>query len=241
MLFDHFGPQIYGPAEAKGVPAHPHRGFETVTYMLSGEMEHQDSRGGHGKLDAGAVQWMTAGSGLVHSEMPSERFLREGGTLQGFQIWVNLPRRDKMIAPHYQEFPGSGIPVASTADGKVTVKVIAGEALGQKARIETRTPVLLQHWTLQPGASVSQPVPRSYNALAYVISGDGEGDTITYAKDGDEVLLTNPASSGVLELLLIGGEPLKEPVARWGPFVMNSETEIAQALRDYRSGAMGTL
>src|SRR5262245_43925759 len=162
LLLDEMGPADYAPGEAVGAPDHPHRGFETVTYVLEGEMEHEDSAGHRGALRPGDVQWMTAGRGIVHSEMPSRRILQEGGRVHGFQLWVNLPARDKLMQPRYQEVPGSGIPEGQSADGKARVKVVAGEALGVRAVIDTRTPILYQDWTLEPGAAVEQPVPASY-------------------------------------------------------------------------------
>jgi redox-sensitive bicupin YhaK (pirin superfamily) len=240
------------PGAAKGAPDHPHRGFETVTYILSGQMEHKDSQGHAGQLSAGDVQWMTAGAGVIHSEMPSAEFQRTGGTLHGFQLWVNLPQRNKLMQPRYQEIPAARIPVARTEDGLVTVRVIAGAALGARAVIETVTPIIYLHFTLQPGGRVLQSVPQGYNAFAYVIDGagtfgaDGEraarGQMVMFAADGDEVLIANPADAGApLELLLIAGVPLNEPVARYGPFVMNTEGEIRQAIEDYRQGRMGAI
>ena len=155
LLLDEIGPKDLGPSEAKGAPDHPHRGFETVTYMLEGQFEHKDSRGNAGKIGPGDVQWMTAGAGVVHSEMPEKNLAQKGGRLHGFQLWVNLPRKDKMISPRYQDIPSSKIPLSKSADSLVTVKVIAGEALGIKAIIETRTPIMYLHFTLQPGASVT--------------------------------------------------------------------------------------
>src|SRR4051812_24737925 len=163
LLLDHMGPMDLGPGQAKGAPDHPHRGFETVTYMLSGRMEHKDSRGNAGKLNPGDVQWMTAGAGGVHSAMPEREFARAGGRMHGFQIWVNLPTRDKMMKPRYQEIPADQIPVAQTEDGLVSVRVIAGESLGAHARIETRTPIIYLHFTLKPGGKISQPLPAGYN------------------------------------------------------------------------------
>src|SRR5436853_4608580 len=142
LLLDEMGPLELAPGEAKGAPDHPHRGFETVTYLLAGDMEHKDSRGHAGRLRAGDVQWMTAGAGVVHSEMPSREFMRAGGRMHGFQLWVNLPQRDKMMNPRYQEISNAQIPQATSLDGLVTVRVIAGEAMGQKAVIETRTPII---------------------------------------------------------------------------------------------------
>src|ERR1700736_49626 len=162
LLLDEMGPVDYAPGEAKGAPDHPHRGFETVTYMIAGKMEHRDSHGNDGQLGPGDVQWMTAGAGVVHSEMPAADFERQGGRMHGFQLWVNLPQRDKMIRPHYQEIPAAKIPVAASADGKVSVRVIAGEAMGVKAVINTRTPIIYLHWTIKPGGRIVQPVPAEY-------------------------------------------------------------------------------
>jgi redox-sensitive bicupin YhaK (pirin superfamily) len=220
--------------------------------MLSGEMEHKDSQGHAGKLSAGDVQWMTAGAGVIHSEMPSAEFQRTGGRLHGFQLWVNLPQQNKMMTPRYQEIPAASIPVARTKDGLVSVRVIAGESLGARAVIETVTPIMYLHFTLQPGGSVSQPVPQGYNAFAYVVDGEGlfgaeverarDGQMVMFAADGDEVMIENPANAGApLDVLLIAGIPLNEPVARYGPFVMNTEGEIRQAIEDYRQGRMGAI
>src|ERR687896_545854 len=148
LLLDEFGPLELAPGKVGGVPAHPHRGFETVTYMLDGRFEHKDSQGHSGKLNPGDVQWMTAGSGIVHSEMPEKEFAHKGGRLHGFQLWVNLPKRDKMMEPHYQDIPAAKIPIARSADGYVTVKVIAGEAFGAHSVIDTRTPIMYLHFTL---------------------------------------------------------------------------------------------
>jgi len=252
LLLDEMGPVTVGPNQAKGAPDHPHRGFETVTYMLSGEMEHKDSHGHAGKLTPGDVQWMTAGAGVIHSEMPSQKFQRSGGKLHGFQLWVNLPRTNKMMRPRYQEIPAAKIPSASTEDGLVSVRVIAGEALGARAVIETVTPIMYLHFTIAPGGELSQPAPRGYNAFAYVVSGAGlfgadeelgrKQQLVMLAADGDEVFIGNPANSGApLELLLIAGVPLNEPVARYGPFVMNTRAEIYQAIEDYQSGRMGAI
>jgi redox-sensitive bicupin YhaK (pirin superfamily) len=252
LLLDEMGPMDLAPGEAKGAPDHPHRGFETVTYMLSGRMEHKDSQGNAGRLGPGDVQWMTAGAGVVHSEMPEREFAREGGRMHGFQLWVNLPARDKLMRPRYQEIPAEGIPVAVSEDGLVTARVIAGEALGARAVIETRTPIFYLHYTIKPGGSVSQLVPEGFNVFAYVIGGEGrfgsdsraarDGQMVIFDPDGGEALVSNPADAGEdLDVLLIGGQPLGEPVARYGPFVMNTEAEIHQAFDDFRSGRMGSI
>ena len=252
LLLDEMGPMELAPGEAKGAPDHPHRGFETVTYLLSGDMEHKDSRGHAGRLRPGDVQWMTAGAGVIHSEMPAREFLRDGGWMHGFQLWVNLPRRDKMMKPRYQEIPNSQIPKATSADGLVSVSVIAGEAMGEKAVIETRTPIIYLHYRIEPGGAASQQVPDSSNAFAYIVDGEGlfgaegeragDGQMVLFAQDGAEVRIENAADAkATLEVLLIAGVPLNEPVARYGPFVMNTEGEIRQAIEDYRLGRMGTI
>lgn len=250
LLLDEMGPKNLAAGEAKGAPDHPHRGFETVTYMLEGRMQHKDSKGNAGKLTPGDVQWMTAGAGVVHSEMPEPEFARQGGTLHGFQLWVNLPKRDKMTQPRYQEIPAAKIPVATSADGLVKVRVIAGESLGVRAVIETRTPIMYLHFTLQPGASLIQRMESSYNGFAYVISGNGlfgvdkekatRGQMVMFERDGEQVLIDNNEDEE-LEVLLIAGVPLNEPVARYGPFVMNTREEIYQAVEDYRNGVMGEI
>jgi redox-sensitive bicupin YhaK (pirin superfamily) len=252
LLLDEMGPMDVAPGEAKGAPDHPHRGFETVTYLLSGEMEHKDSRGHAGRLRSGDVQWMTAGAGVIHAEMPSQEFIRNGGRMHGFQLWVNLPQPDKMMNPRYQEIPGSQIPKATSADGLVTVNVIAGEAMGEKAVIETRTPIIYLHYRIKPGGSVTQQVPSTYNAFAYVVEGEGlfgaageragDGQMVLFAQDGDEVRIENPAAvKPTLDVLLIAGVPLNEPIARYGPFVMNTAEEIHQAFEDFRSGRLGAI
>jgi hypothetical protein len=251
LLLDHLGPVTWGPGEGIGAPDHPHRGFETVTYLLSGGFKHRDSAGHAGKLGPGDVQWMTAGSGVVHSELPSDEFMRDGGVMHGFQIWVNLPARDKMMKPRYQEIPAARIPQATSADGKVKVRVIAGSALGVSAVIETRTPIHYLHFTIQPGGAIAQPLPAGDNALVYLISGEvqvgHEGKRVREGQmarlgDGDVVPLAVPAEAdGSAELLVLAGTPINEPVARYGPFVMNTRAEIEQAIRDYESGRMGRI
>jgi quercetin 2,3-dioxygenase len=246
LLLDRIGPVTHGPGEAKGAPDHPHRGFETVTYILDGAIEHQDSQGNHGRIGPGDVQWMTAGSGVIHSEMPSEEIRRKGGRLHGFQLWVNLPRRDKMMRPRYQELRAADIPTATSEDGKVAVTVIAGESIGTRASIDTRTPIMYLHVRLAPGARFTQAIPESYNAFAFIVSGQaafgdrlaGENDMVLFDRDGDAVTITTEKGA---ELLLIGGVPLNEPVARYGPFVMNTAGEIRQAMLDYQSGRFGEI
>ena len=245
LLLDEMGPVEYGPGEAIGAPDHPHRGFETVTYVLEGEMEHEDSAGHRGRLGAGDVQWMTAGRGIVHSEMPSRAMRQRGGRMHGFQIWVNLPARDKLTDPRYQEIPRAAIPEAATPDGCAVVHVIAGEALGAKAVIETRTPIGYLHWIFSPGASVDVPVPADHAAYVYVFEGavraagrevkDGQ---LAVLDDGNRVQLE---ASERAQALLLTGVPLREPVVQYGPFVMNTEKEIVQAIEDYQAGRLGEI
>jgi redox-sensitive bicupin YhaK (pirin superfamily) len=245
LLLDEMGPVEYGPSEAIGAPDHPHRGFETVTYVLEGEMEHEDSAGHRGRLGAGDVQWMTAGRGIVHSEMPSRVMRQRGGRMHGFQIWVNLPARDKLTAPRYQEIPRAAIPEATTPDGCAVVHVIAGEALGAKAVIETRTPIGYLHWIFSPGASLDVPVPADHAAYVYVFEGavriagrevkDGQ---LAILGDGNRVQLE---ASERAQALLLTGIPLCEPVVQYGPFVMNTEKEIVQAIEDYQAGRLGEI
>jgi len=251
LLLDHLGPVQWGPGQGIGAPDHPHRGFETVTYLLSGEMQHKDSAGHSGRLGPGDVQWMTAGAGVVHSELPSDAFMQNGGTMHGFQIWVNLPARDKMIRPRYQDIPAARIPETASTDGRVRVRVVAGEALGQSAVIETHTPIIYLHFTLQPGGEIVQPVPENHNALAYVIHGElragDEGRRVREGQmarfgGGDAVRLgVDENASAPADLLLLAGVPLNEPVERYGPFVMNTRDEIIQAIRDYQGGKMGSI
>ena len=250
LLLDHLGPVNWGPGEGIGAPDHPHRGFETVTYLLSGEMEHRDSRGHAGKLRAGDVQWMTAGSGVVHSELPSAKFMKEGGTMHGFQLWVNLPAKDKMTKPRYQEIPRETIPSATSEDGLVKVKVIAGESLGVSAIIDTHTPIMYLHFSIKPGGSITQTVPRDHNAFAYIIKGEAafgpktirarEGQTAIF-DDGNSVTISVPKEGETTDLLLLAVRPINEPIERYGPFVMNTREEIHQAIRDSQEGRMGEI
>lgn len=251
LLLDEMGPMVFAAGEAKGAPDHPHRGFETVTYMIDGVFEHKDSQGHSGKIKPGDVQWMTAGSGVIHSEMPEKEFSQKGGTLHGFQLWINLPKKDKMTNPRYQDLPTDKIPIVQH-DG-VKVKVIAGEAMGKKAVIETSTPIMYLHFTLQPGATVRQTVPQNYNAFAYVVNGKGLFDdkqrpvhkeqVVLFKQDGDAITIKaiDDDETSPLDVLLIAGVPLNEPVAHYGPFVMNTEKEIEQAILDYKGGKMGKI
>ncbi|MEZ4451929.1 MAG: pirin family protein [Nannocystaceae bacterium] len=249
LLLDEMGPVTYRPGQAIGAPDHPHRGFETVTYLLAGEAMHEDSAGHRGVLRPGDVQWMTAGRGLVHAEMPTPEFRDAGGRMHGFQLWVNLPARDKGIAPRYQEIAGASLPTAVSEDGLAWVRVIAGEALGVAAAIETRTPIAYHHWRLRPGAAVDVPLPAAMRAHVYVFAGAAEvagepvrdGQLVTLGGDGALRLALAADAAEDAELLLLAGEPIGEPIAWAGPFVMNSEAELDQAFRDYHSGEMGRI
>ncbi|MFZ5443162.1 MAG: pirin family protein [Myxococcota bacterium] len=244
LLIDELGPVEYRPGEAIGAPDHPHRGFETVSYILEGEVEHEDSAGHHGLTGPGGVQWMTAGAGIVHSEEPSKRLREQGGRMHGFQIWVNLPAKRKMTRPRYQEVPASRIPTAS-ADG-ATVRLIAGEALGQRAVIDTHTPIALHDWSLTPGAAVTVPLPPEMSAMVYVFEGSAQVGARELVEGqlgllgaGDGVALQGGAKGA--RLLVLAGVPHREPVARYGPFVMNTRQQLLEAFEDYESGRMGEI
>ncbi len=249
LLIDELGPIDYAPGQAVGAPDHPHRGFETVSYILEGETEHADSSGHRGSLGAGDVQWMTAGAGIVHAEMPSRRMQERGGRMHGFQIWVNLPARLKMTEPRYQDVPAAQIPQATTADGKAHVRVVAGEALGVRAAIATHTPIIFQDWELQPDGDATVAVPRDHNAVVFVFEGNllvGEPGQVVREGQmailgaGDAVRLrSGPDGHG--RALLLAGQPHNEPMTRYGPFVMNTQQEIVQAFRDYQTGRMGAI
>jgi redox-sensitive bicupin YhaK (pirin superfamily) len=235
LMLDEFGsddPQAY----IAGFPDHPHRGFETVTYMLAGRMRHRDNKGNEGLLTAGSVQWMTAGRGIVHSEMPEQ----EAGLMQGFQLWLNLPARDKMTAPRYQDIAPERIPTAQPGPG-VTAKVIAGEVAGVKGPVEAgATEPFYADFRLEPGSSVSVDLPSGHNAFAYVYEGAAEiggrpverGTIAVLTPDGSAAL----ASDHGARLILVAGKPLREPVAKYGPFVMNTEGELRQAFLDFQAG-----
>ena len=271
LLIDEMGPVDWPPGGAIGAPDHPHRGFETVTYLLKGCMQHKDSRGNVATLQPGDVQWMTAGAGVIHSEMPEPEFQRTGGVTHGFQIWVNLPAGKKMMAPRYQDLPEAGIPKATSGDGKVRARVIAGQSMGVEAVIDTVTPIMYIHFMIEPGGELLQPVPMDHNALVYVFSGEAllgpegvrvpEGSLATFGAGGD-VRLAAAADAPPLtpsieanagrpgdgedffpaaEMLLLTGVPLNEPVERYGPFVMNTREEIVQAFEDYQNGRFGRI
>ena len=250
LILDEVGPVTYGPGEALGAPDHPHRGFETISYIVEGEKLHEDSTGATQLIGAGDVQWMTAGAGIVHSEMPGPSLQRDGGGAHGFQIWVNLPAKNKRTAPGYQYLPKADIPVATSPDGLIEVTVIAGAAFGVRAAIGTHTPIWLQDWRVKPGASVTIDIEPGFNAAAYVFDGQ-----ILFSTEGVPVARSQMAlfgAGGRLKIgaaangeggrfLLLGGEPINEPVARYGPFVMNTRDELIAAFDDYQSGRMGVI
>ena len=251
LMLDEMGPIAYGPGEALGAPDHPHRGFETITYLVEGAVEHHDSVGHHGVIAPGGVQWMSAGSGVVHREMPTAEIRRDGGRVHGFQIWLNLPRALKMSPPRYQERDASQIPTVSSPDGLATVTVIAGEAMGAKASISTHIPIHYHHWRLQPGARVETALPAGLGAFVYVFDGEvrvGADDQpatdgqVAMLTDGDTLTLSVPADAAKgAQLLLLAGAPIGEPVARYGPFVMNEPREIHEAIADFQAGRMGRI
>ncbi|HLZ68901.1 MAG TPA: pirin family protein [Dehalococcoidia bacterium] len=254
LLLDHLGAVEYAPGEAKGAPWHPHRGFETVTYVMDGALAHHDSTGGGGVITDGATQWMTAGAGILHDEMPTEELVQKGGLFHGVQLWVNLPQNLKWTPPRYQDIAGSRLRLLSSDDGGALIRLIAGELGGYAAPGVTWTPITYAHATISPGARLSLPWRPEFNAMIYALSGSGSvgaegvalregqlavfgaGDAITIAADA-----TQESRSPNLELLILGGQPIREPVASYGPFVMNTHEEIVQAFADYRAGRMGTI
>lgn len=240
LLIDEMGPVEYAPGKAIGAPEHPHRGFETVTYILDGEMQHEDSHGHRGTIRSGDVQWMTAGSGVIHSEMPSQRMLSEGGRMHGFQIWVNLPRSLKMSQPRYQEYDASQLPVIE--EPQRWVRVIAGEVDGRKSPIETTVPTTMLHVKIAAHAETVFALAPHSNAVVHVIGGSGEAGEhkinahhAALFEPAPETLRLRAGEDG-LEALVLAGVPLREPVARYGPFVMNSVDELQQAFDDFQSG-----
>ncbi len=238
LLLDEMGPMDLAPGQGKGAPDHPHRGFETVTYMIDGATEHEDSAGNRGRIGPGAVQWMTAGSGVIHSEMPAAELLTDGGRMHGFQLWVNLPADQKMIAPRYQEFLAAEIPHVE-GDGAI-VRVVAGEYHGVLGPVETHSPVTYLHVTLSPGRRIALAVPETQTAIVYTFAGDHDGTLRIYDQDGDTLDVVNTGDVPSEHLVLVG-EPLREPVARYGPFVMNTSDEIEQAISDYQTGRFGEI
>ncbi len=245
LLIDEMGPVEYAPGKAIGAPDHPHRGFETVTYIIDGEMEHEDSHGHRGAIRSGDVQWMTAGAGVIHSEMPSQRMLRDGGRMHGFQIWVNLPRALKMSQPRYQEYGAPQLPVIE--DAQRWIRVIAGEVNGVRSPIETTVATTMLHVKLRPSAASSFELAPHSNAIVHAIAGSAEVEA--HAIHLHEAMLLEPAPQTLhvragndgFEALVLAGVPLNESVARYGPFVMNSVDELERAFEDFRSGRFGEI
>ena len=251
---DQMGEVEYAPGEPKGTPWHPHRGFETVTYIIDGTFVHQDSNGGGGVITNGDTQWMTAGSGLLHIETPPEELVVAGGLFHGIQLWVNLPAKDKWAPPRYQDIRSGKVTLLSSSDGGSLVRVIAGDLAGHAGPGITYTPITMLHATLAPGAALTLPWRRDFNALAYALSGGGtvgtdrrplrsgqlavfgDGDTITVAAAPRQ----DSRVSG-LDVLVLGGRPIREPIAAHGPFVMNSRAELVQAFEDYQAGRLGSI
>jgi len=243
LLLDEMGPVDYAPGEAVGAPDHPHRGFETVTYLLAGGMKHADSAGNSGDLNPGDVQWMTAGRGVIHSELPQDHMLEQGGLMHGFQIWVNLPAKDKMMPPRYQDITSADIPEVSNVDETVWAKVIAGEALGVEAVIDTVIPITYIHVRMKPGATYIHSCDEAHNVMLYAFGGSVEVEGRSL-HDGGLGLLTagdsieiNAEDDGA-EFLILGGPEIGEPIARYGPFVMNTRQEIYQAVEDFNNGTL---
>jgi hypothetical protein len=250
LLLDEMAPTVHPPGHAVGAPDHPHRGFETVTYILDGEVEHRDSAGNHGVIGPGDVQWMTAGDGVVHSEMPSRRFQEEGGRAHGVQLWVNLPSSLKRTDPRYQALPEASIP---TVHGEGwSASVVAGSMLGVDGPAETHTPVGYARVTLEPAASVRVEVFDGHTAAVYALNGAatvGPSSKRLVAHQlavfdrshGDLLISADPDAEAPLDALLLTGEPIGDPVARYGPFVMNTRSEIVEAIDDFNAGRMGTI
>ena len=254
IMMDQMGEVDYAPYEPKGTSWHPHRGFETVTYLLDGTFLHQDSHGGGGVIQNGGTQWMTAGSGILHIETPPEELVMSGGLFHGFQLWVNLPAKDKFAAPAYQNLEGNEVTLLASSDGGSLLRVIAGDLDGNSGPGSTHTPINLVHATVTPGAQLSLPWRPDFNALVYVLAGHGTVGiekrpirTGQLAVLGAGARLTVGASQQqdsrhpALEVLLLGGAPIREPMAQYGPFVMNTREQLAEAVQDYQSGRLGVI
>ena len=251
---DQMGEVEYAAGEAKGTPWHPHRGFETVTYMIDGTFQHQDSIGGGGLIADGATQWMTAGSGILHIERPPDELVASGGLFHGTQLWVNLPSADKWVDPRYQDIRPGSVALATSPDGGALLRIIAGELGGHVGPGSTHTPITMVHATVSPGAQLELPWEPGYNALAYVLSGDGTvgpdrrpvktgqlavfgpGNGLSLSADADQ-----DSRHPALDVVLLGGRPIGEPVAQYGPFVMNTRVELQQAFEDFEKGRMGSI
>ncbi len=250
---DEMGAVEYAPGEPKGTPWHPHRGFETVTYIIDGIFDHRDSYGGGGSITDGDTQWMTAGSGILHIEAPPEHLVVSGGLFHGFQLWVNLPKSDKLKPPAYQDLRSGEVGLATSADGATLLRVIAGEVAGIKGPGSTHTPMTMVHATLSPGAQLDLPWRSDFNALVYVMGGDGfvgpdqrpvgTGQLVVHGA-GDRLRLSAAQSQDAryaagLDVVILGGSPIREPIAWAGPFVMNTKAEVTQAFADYQAGRLG--
>jgi redox-sensitive bicupin YhaK (pirin superfamily) len=251
---DQMGEVEYAPGEPKGTPWHPHRGFETVTYIIDGVFRHQDSNGGGGLITNGDTQWMTAGGGILHIEEPPEELVMSGGLFHGFQLWVNLPRSLKMTAPRYQDIRAQQVSLLSSADGGALIRVIAGDLAGHPGPGVTHTPISLLHVTLQPGAQLHLPWRSDFNALVYVLGGSGtvgpdhrpvKTGQLTVFGAGDALTVnaarTQEGPAHELDILVLGGQPIREPVAAYGPFVMNTREELVQAFEDFQEGRLGSI
>ena len=253
---DQMGEVEYAPGEPKGTPWHPHRGFETVTYMIDGIFEHSDSNGGGGTITNGDTQWMTAGAGILHIEKPPEALVTSGGLFHGVQLWVNLPASMKMAAPRYQDLRSGQVGLLSSADGGALVRVIAGEVAGHNGPGSTHTPITLVHATISPGAQLTLPWRPDFNALVYSLSGRGSvgaGDARRPLKSGQLAVLgqgqtltvsadtQQDARTPALDVFILGGQPIREPVAAHGPFVMNTRAELVQAFEDFQAGRLGSI
>ncbi|HET6949191.1 MAG TPA: pirin family protein [Acidimicrobiales bacterium] len=251
---DQMGEVEYAPGEAKGTPWHPHRGFETVTYMLDGTFQHHDSTGGGGLITDGDTQWMTAGAGILHIERPPDDLVASGGLFHGVQLWVNLPAADKFVDPRYQDIHGGQVKLLRSPDGGALLRLIAGTLDGHEGPGVTHTPITYVHATVAPGARIDLPWEPAYNALAYVLAGRGAAGSagrpvrtgqLAVFGEGDHLTLTADTSQDGhtpnLEVLLLGGRPIREPVAQYGPFVMNTRAELAQAFEDFQAGRMGQI
>jgi redox-sensitive bicupin YhaK (pirin superfamily) len=244
---DEMGAVDYAPGEPKGTAWHPHRGFETVTYMIDGTFQHQDSTGGGGLISDGDTQWMTAGGGILHIERPPEPLVVSGGLFHGVQLWVNLPAAQKMVAPQYQPIGRGDVALLASYDGGALVRLIAGNIGPHRGPGVTRTPITYAHATLAAGGELVLPWEPRHNALVYVLSGKGsvtakkqpvhDGQLAVLA--GGDVITLNADPNHNLDVLVLGGEPIREPVAWYGPFVMNTRAQLAQAVEDFQAGRMG--
>jgi redox-sensitive bicupin YhaK (pirin superfamily) len=249
LLLDHLGPQVNGPEQAAGAPWHPHRGFETVSYVLDGEIAHHDSNGGGGVIGEGDTQWMTAGAGILHDELPTERSYRNGGPAHAVQLWVNLPAALKMTAPRYQSITRDSLRLLTSDDGGALIRLIAGDIAEFTGPGSTHTPITYAHATLAPGAEISIPWDPTFSALAYVLTGHGTAGRETHPLQAGQLAVFGPGGHLVLraadrrgeplDVLLLGGLPIREPIAHYGPFVMNTRDEIRQAMEDYQAGRLG--